>query len=181
MAKKYMLDAHNLCAFNQNVKESLNTKSVYLSIFICLLALGIIFLSSYIEDKSSSTYMGGITLSVLLMAIGFHRLITRRMQLIYQPTKSKMRIGSFYSDSKQLAGLKSAIQDKDQAISYKDLDILKSGNVRLDYVVSYDGKFVAVQLYEYVPYNFEAVTDVICYENEQAHNLGLFLLKNHGR
>ena len=182
MSKKYMLDAENLCAFNTNVKAILNLKSVYFSIFICVLALAIIFLSSYVEDKSSATYMGGITLAVVLMAIGFHRLITRRLQIIYIPTKSTMRKGSFYSDSKQLPNLKAAISNKEQSnISYTNLDILKSGNVRLDYVVSNDGKFAAVQLYEYVPYNFEAVTDVICYENEQAHNLGLFLLKNHGK
>ena len=180
MSKKYMMDAQSLKSSTSNVKEILNKKSISLSILICALALAIILLSSWIEDKSSPSYMGGNTVAVLMLIAGFYRLINKRSQLIYVPTESVIIAGSFYLDSLQLERVKRDLLDHPEA-DLSDVKFVKSGNTRLDYVVSRDGNFVGAQLFQYIPYNFEPVTDVVCYEDEQAQNLAMFLLKNHGK
>lgn len=180
MSKKYMMDARSLSASTSNVKEIINTKSIYLSVFICLVALGIIFLSSWIDDKSSPSYMGGNTLAVVLLLAGFYRLLNKRTQLIYVPTGSAMLSGSFYLDSQQLERLKADLTEHPET-DLSDIKFVKSGNTRLDYVVSRDGNFMAAQLFQYVPYNFEPVTDVVYYEEKEAQNFAMFLLKNHGK
>ena len=180
MNTKYMLDAKSLSASIPNVKEVSNLKSIYLSIFVCLVAFGIILLSSWVEDKSSTSYIGGNTLAVVLLIIGFYRLLNKRKKLVYSPTNSTLLKGEFYLEGKQLEAIKEAVTANQEA-DYSQFKLIRSGNVRLDYVVSCDGKFVAVQLFEYIPYKFESVTDMISYEDDQAHNLGMLLLKNHGK
>lgn len=180
MSKKYMLDAKNILALTANVKEVLNSKSVSLSVFVSIVGLGIIILSSWIEDKSSSSYMAGNTLAIFLLILGFYRLMFKRMQLIYVPTKSTIKGGSFYFDTKHLDKLKDVLTSN-QSTDYSQFEFVKSGNSRLDYMVSADGKFVAIQLYQYVPYTFEPATEVICYEEDEAKSLSQFLLENYGK
>ena len=180
MNKKYALNAQTLPAFTTNVKEVLNYKSVSLSIVLCLISLGIILLSSSVADKSSSLYMGGICLTVLLLIVGFYRLINKRTTLIYVPTNSTMVSGSFYFDKIHLDRMKVLLSENHE-VDLKQFKFAKSGNSRLDYVVSCDRKFVTVQLYEFIPYNFEAASDVICYENDKASVISDFLLENHGK
>lgn len=175
-----MLNAKSLLTITSNVKEIVNTKSVILSIFIILLGLGIIVLSSWIEDKSSSSYMAGNTLAVVLLILGFYRLLFKRTKLVYLPTTSEILSGSFYFDTKYLNALKSAIVNNEE-IDYSHYEFVKSGNSRLDYMVSKDSKFVALQLYQYVPYTFEAMCEVICHEGDDAIHVGTFLLKNHNK
>lgn len=180
MSKKYMLDAKGLTAMTSNLKEIINTKSVSLSMFAALVGLGIIILSSWIEDKSSSSYMAGNTLAIVLLIWGFYRLLFKRSQLLYLPTNSNVLSGSFYFDTKHLDKLKNVVIDN-QETDFSQYEFVKSGNSRLDYVVSKDGQFVAVQLFQYVPYTFEPASEVICYENGKAKNFGQFLLDNHGK
>lgn len=175
-----MLDAEHLAAFSSNVKQVLNTKSVSLSIVVCLVGSGIIFLSSWMEDKSSSSYMAGNTLAVILLILGFYRLLRKRYQLIYVPTESVMLSGSFYLETQQFERFKAALTGE-PTTDFSQFNLTRSGNIRLDYVVSRDGQFVASQVFQYIPYNFEPATDIVCYEEKNAHNLAMFLLKNHGK
>ena len=178
MNTNYMLDAKSLSASNPHVKEVSNLKSIYLSIFVCLVSFSIIFLSSWVEDKSSTSYIGGNTLAAVLLIVGFYILLNKRKKLVFSPTNSTLLKGEFYLEGKQLELIKEAVTSN-LISDYSQFKLVRSGNVRLDYVVSSDGKFVAVQLFEYIPYKFEAVTELVSYENDQAHNLGMFLLKNH--
>ena len=180
MSKKYMLVAESLVASNSKVNQVLNSQSVFLSILVCIVALGIIFLSSWMEDKSSTSYMAGNTLAVILLAFGFYRLLNKRNQLIYVPTKSVMLSGSFYLETQQLESFKEALKGGTET-DFSNFKFIKSGNIRLDYFVARDGNFIATQLYQYIPYNFEAVTDIICHEEDKAHSLAMFILKNHGK
>lgn len=44
----------------------------------------------------------------------------------------------------------------------------KDGGVRMDYMVSQDGNFAAVQLLKYVPYAYEPASSVLHYTGEEA-------------
>ena len=175
MIKKYALDSKNLTQSTSLVKKVTNYKSIALSVFICLLSLAMIFLTSLVEDKSSSLYFGGITLTILLLIVGFYRLINNRLHLVYVPTNSKTVSGSVYFDKTQLERLKSVLSETPSA-NLKDFEFAQTGNSRLDYIVAHDSNFVAIQLYEFIPYNFEAVSDIIIYDGDKAHNFSKFLI-----
>ena len=44
----------------------------------------------------------------------------------------------------------------------------EGGNGRLDYMISKDGRFVAVQLFQFVPYTYESVSDILYYTDDEA-------------
>ena len=44
----------------------------------------------------------------------------------------------------------------------------KGGNGRLDYLASKDGRFVAAQLLQFVPYTYEAVSGIFYYTDDDA-------------
>ena len=44
----------------------------------------------------------------------------------------------------------------------------EGGNGRLDYLASKDGRFVAVQLLQFVPYSYEPITGVFYYTDDDA-------------
>ena len=178
MNKNNILDAKTLLAMASNVKEILNTKSVSLSVFVSIIGLLVIVLCTWVEDKSSSAYIGGNTLAIVLVIWGFYRLLFRRMVLVYGPTQSKIVAGSFYFDIQHLDKLKRVISSDEDA-DYSQFDFMKSGNSRMDYMVSTDGNFVAVQLFQYIPYTYEVASDVLYFEEDAAKKLGEHLLINH--
>ena len=178
MNNKYTLDTKNLLANNSNVQQVMCTKSVALSIIFALVGLGIIVLSSFIEDKSSATYMGANTLAIVLIIIGFYRLLFRRNQLVYKPTSTALVNGSFYFDTKHMERLKGVVVSNESA-DYTLFEFVKSGNARLDYMVSKDSKFLALQLFQYVPYTFEPACEVVCYEGSDAETFGKYILEKH--
>ena len=51
----------------------------------------------------------------------------------------------------------------------------QSGNGRMDYMASKDGKFVAIQLFQFVPYTFEPFSDVYYYADADARAFQHFL------
>ena len=175
-----MLDANNLLAATSKVKEVLNTKSISISILVALAGLVIIVLLSWSDDKSDSAYMAGNTVAVLLIIFGFYRLLFKRTQVIYKPTNSIVVPGSIFFDAQSVDRIKTMLENKGQ-VDLSTIEFLKSGNARLDYMVSGDAHFVAIQLFQYVPYTFETVTDIICLEEADAHKVGMFLLANHGK
>ena len=178
MNKNDILDAKTLLTMASSVKETLNTKSVSLSVLLAFAGLLLIMLCSWVEDKSSSLYIGGNTLAVVCLLWGFYRLLFKRKTLEYVPSKSKLLTGSFYFDLQNLEKLKRAITSAEDT-DYTQFEFMKSGNSRLDYMVSADGSFVAVQLFQYIPYTYEVASDVVCLEEENAKKLGAYLLVNH--
>ena len=87
--------------------------------------------------------------------------------MVYTPTGSVVSMGSYYSETDVLPLLQQLIENKnfDQAtrVTFKP-----SGNGRLDYMVSKDGQFAAVQLFRFVPYTYEPVSEIFYYTDADA-------------
>ena len=52
-----------------------------------------------------------------------------------------------------------------------------SGNIRMDVILSEDKKFAAVQLFQFVPYNYQPITSVQYFINDDASAVVAFLTK----
>lgn len=50
----------------------------------------------------------------------------------------------------------------------KEIRVKNDGGLRIDYMTSQDGRFVAVQLFQYVPYAYEPVSDIFYYTGDDA-------------
>ena len=93
-------------------------------------------------------------------------MISKR-SLIYVPTGSLVKKGSCFFDAGDLSVLGRLLEEKTFDGKAEVLP-KKDGGVRMDYMVSQDGNFAAVQLLKYVPYAYEPASSVLHYTGEEA-------------
>ena len=95
------------------------------------------------------------------------RLFWQSYETVYRPTGSSIRSGSLYMDSAELQHIRQMVEKNDFSnpshILCKD-----SGNGRLDYLMSKDGQFVAVQFFQFVPYTYEPISEKYYYTDDVA-------------
>ena len=120
--------------------------------------------------------MALLSVGVILVIVAMYRFLTKNHEVVYKPTGSEVRSGAVYMDTVELQTLQQMMKKNDFSASSK-LVFKEGGNGRLDYLVSKDKKFVATQLLQFVPYSYEAVSDVNYYTDDDAvavaHCLGI--------
>ena len=154
-------------ATHPQLEKHISVKQILVSAFIALFGvMGIVL--SLVMDKSDSTLcMAFLTIGILLLLFALYRFFTKSKEMIYKPTGSEVRSDSLYMDSVELQSLKQMMVKNEFSTSSR-LVFKEGGNGRLDYMVSKDGRFVAIQLLQFVPYTYEAVTGVYYYTDNDA-------------
>ena len=156
-----------LSATHPQLEKQISVKQILLSSCIALFGvMGIVL--SLVMDKSESTLcMAFLTIGILLMLFALYRFFTKSKEMIYKPTGSEVRSDSLYMDSVELQSLKQMMVKNEFSTSSR-LVFKEGGNGRLDYMVSKDGRFLAMQLFQFVPYTYEPVTGVYYYADDEA-------------
>ena len=176
MNQANVLDAENLLASCPEIKKTTNTQSILISCVLLLTAGMLLFFSSRFQDHSSSLYMGILTISILLFVLSVYRFLTQRHQVIYVPTQSTVSKDSVYLDSLELNILKSILLNH-KLEELKQITLKQSGNARVDFLVSKDKEFLAVQLFQYIPYKFEPTSEVLYFDEKEAKEIANFLIQ----
>ena len=70
-------------------------------------------------------------------------------------------------DTAELQELLRRLKKNDFSSSSR-LAFKEGGNGRMDYMISNDGRFVGVQLYQFVPYTYEPISDKLYYRDDDA-------------
>ena len=154
-------------ATHPQLEKHISVKQILVSAFIALFgALGIV-LSIVLDQSHSTLCMVFLTLGVILMLFALYRLFTKSKETVYKPTGSEVRSDTLYMDSVELQSLKQMMVKNEFSTSSR-LVFKEGGNGRLDYMVSKDGRFVAIQLLQFVPYTYESVTGVYYYTDNDA-------------
>ena len=178
MKTNHNLDAETLLASNKEIKEVTNQKMLMTSAGLLILSGGLFYAAFREGDSTSSFSMALLCLAIALLVYALYLVLNKRTNLMYLPTQSLVHGGIHFFDRSELEHLKTAILNNNTDYLCK-LKVAKSGNARIDYMHSADGNFVALQLFEYIPYTFEAATEVICLTGEEAQAMGAFLTTNH--
>ena len=154
-------------AAHPQLEKQISVKQILLSSCIALFGvMGIVL--SLVMDKSESTLcMVFLTIGILLMLFALYRFFTKSKEMIYKPTGSEVRSDSLYMDGVELQSLKQMMVKNEFSTSSR-LVFKEGGNGRLDYMVSKDGRFLAMQLFQFVPYTYEPVTGVYYYADDEA-------------
>ena len=93
---------------------------------------------------------------------------------MFKPTKSKLKTMTMYFDVHESDNLQDCMEMK----RFEDLKKMKrekDTGVKVEAMIADDQKFAAVQISEYIPYSYEAVTPVMCYYGEEARLLASYL------
>ena len=126
------------------------------------------------EDPNTSLPTLFFTLAGLLLLAGIVKAFVGRTCYTFQPTKSKIQPFTLYFDIHESAALQNCVEMK----RFDELSRLKrekDAGIKLEAMLTEDGQFAALQVLEYVPYTYEAITPVKCYYGEEAGSLSSYL------
>ena len=150
--------------------KHISVKQILVSSLIALVGVVGVVLSC-MSDKSDSTLcMALLAVGISLMLFALYRFFTKHHETVYKSTGSEVRSGTLYMDTAELQTLRRMMEKNDFSTSSR-LVFKEGENGRLDYLASKDGRFVAVQLYQFVPYTYEAITGVFYYTDDDAMSI----------
>lgn len=145
--------------------------SIYQIILSLLVALGgvvsIVFAFQLDVESDASLSIALLTLGVILLIFAIYRFSWKSTDMIYQPTGSIVRKGTLYMDVVELQHIQDMMKKMDFSNTFH-LSFKSSGVGRIDYMISQDGRFVALQLLCFVPYTYEPVTEKTYYTEDEA-------------
>ncbi len=126
------------------------------------------------DDPNSSVPTFLFTASVLLFLAGIIKLFVDRSCYFFKPTKSRLKVVTTYFDVLESVNLQNCMEMK-RFEDLKNMKRKKDSGVKVEAMITADQKFAAVQISEYIPYTYEAVTPVMCYYNDDARMLLSYL------
>ena len=145
-------------ASHPHLYKQISITQILWSSLIALAGVVSIVLSVLMDNSASTLCMVLLTVGIIFLLFAIYRFFTKSRETVYQPTGSMIRSGSLYMDSAELQRVRQMVEKNDfsglSSIICKD-----GGNGRLDYLQSKDGRFVAVQLFQFVPYTYEPISE----------------------
>ena len=142
-------------------------KQLLVSSLIALGGIVAIVLMMVMDNPDSTLSMALLTIGIILLLFALYRFFTKSHETVYKPTGSVVRTGSLYMDTVELQNLQQMIKKNAFPVSSR-ISFKEGGNGRLDYMASKDGRFVAIQLFQFVPYTYESVSDKLYYTDDGA-------------
>jgi hypothetical protein len=143
-------------------------------LLMILIAIGCIVGAKAFEDPNSSMPTCLYTVAAILLLSGIIKICVSRTCYIFNPTKSKLYSKTLYFDAKDEIELRNSLEMK-KIEGLKALTKKKDGVIKLELMLTNDGQYVALQLFEYIPYAYEAVSPVWCYYEGDAQQLAAFV------
>ena len=125
-----------------DIVKRISVSSVIVSALLAIGGIGAFVTSLRMGDATS-------TMSMVFMTVG----------TILIPTGSVTKEGSCFFDVCDLHVLTARL-DKKTFGKDSDVQVKSNGNVRMDYLISHDKRFAAVQLFRFIPYTYEAASSV---------------------
>lgn len=144
-----------------------SVSSVVLSAVLFVIGAAAFVSSLKMGDSSSTLSMMLMAGGTILFLCAVFRLFWRSKEWVYAPTGSVTKEGTCFFDVCDLQALTEVLEKKDFE-TRRDVKVKASGNVRMDYLISQDKKFVAVQLFRFIPYTYELASAVFYFTGSDA-------------
>ncbi|MEG0795843.1 MAG: hypothetical protein RR397_04945 [Odoribacter sp.] len=153
---------------NKEVVKQFHLSGMGMILFVAgiLMALGAMLFDD--PNSSMSTFL--YTTSGCLLIAGLIKLLVSRSCYFFRPTKSRIKELTLYFDVHESINLQTCMEMK-RFDELSKLKRVKDAGVKIEAMLAGDQKFAAIQISEYIPYSYEAVTPVLCYYGEDARNL----------
>ena len=177
MATTQAIDATIFASSHPDIAKRTSFSGVLIS--SVMLVVGVIaFASTFgLEDKSSTVSMALMVLGTGLFLMGIFRLFWKSKEVVYLPTGGVAKEHSVFFDLKHMDSLVNIVNSGSFSAD-SEIKSESNGNIRMDIILSEDKKFAAVQLFQFVPYNYQPITSVQYYTNESASAVVAFLSKS---
>lgn len=177
MDNSVIADATLFSRVHPDIAKRASVSSIVIS---AVLALGgiIAFATSLQMGEATSTMsMVLMTTGTILLLVALFRLFWRSKEWVYIPTGSVTKEGTCFFDECDLRALTNQFDTK--ALGKDgDMQPKSNGNIRMDYLISQDRRFAAVQLFRFIPYTYEAASSVYYLTEQDAQAFTHCLEKN---
>jgi len=175
MNQNINVEASLLSALQPYLSKKTNTSSVLLSVLMILSGCVSIYWGLDLSVSSDIISMGLLTLGTILLLISLYHLFWNSKEWVYLSTGSKIIFGSCYADTNEMKNIRDVLEKKKNELGF--FPDKASGNIRLDYLLTKDRRFIAVQLFMFVPYTYEPVSEVYQYQEDEARTIIRYLKK----
>lgn len=145
-----------LASSHANISKQRSTSKTLLALGLVILGICAFPLTLLFPDDSILD-MAMLVIGVVLILYGCFSLFWKSQMMIYRPTGSRVAERSMYFDLKHKGALLNMIENG----KFPQEEIPQSatsGGLRLDVLYSLDHKLIGVQLFEFVPYTYTALT-----------------------
>lgn len=167
MNNSYQADENLLSASHPNTTKHTSVYSIIVSTILILLGLAAVLFTLNMKETSSISAMALLTVGVILLLVAIYRLFWRSKELVYIPTGSPIVEGSSFLDVCDLQDMADVL-NQGSFDTPQHLPLKMSGNARMDYLISKDSEFAAVQLYHFVPYTYEPASRIYYFTGQDA-------------
>lgn len=141
--------------------------SVIISAILCVMGAAAFITSLEMGDSSSTLSMLLMAGGTILFLMAVFRFFWKSKEWVYIPTGSVAKEGTCFFDACDLPSLNDMLEKRSFATKH-DVKMKNDGNVRMDYMISQDKKFAAIQLFRFVPYTYEPASAVFYYTGDDA-------------
>ena len=150
-----------------HLDKHISVKQILVSSLFALAGIIAIVLMLAMDASDSNLSMVLLTVGVILLLYSFYRFFAKSHEIIYKPTGSEVRSGTLYMDATELQHFQQMVKKNDFSSSSRVV-FKEGGNGRLDYLISKDNRFGALQLFHFIPYTYESVSDKLYYTDDDA-------------
>lgn len=160
-----------------DIEKRTSISSMFVSAIFCLVGAGAFIASLRVVDTSSTLSMAFMTGGTILLLLAVFRFFWKSKEWVYVPTGSVAKERTCFFQENDLQALNAMLEKKDFESAHR-LNPTPCGNVRMDYMLSQDKKFVAVQLFRFIPYTYEPASSVYYYTGNDAIAFARYLQKS---
>lgn len=156
------------------VTEAKNNTVIFTSLAVVAIGIIALIIGATQKSLSSGISIALIVTGVIFVIAGGIMLAAKRKQLVYEVTGSPARSNSYYFNRSQLEHMKTLLAHGGFGIG-NPIEISSNGNIKMDVVLSNDKRFAAVQIFEYVPFEYLPATKPYYFNEVQATDFANFL------
>ena len=170
------IDATIFASSHPDIVKRTSVSGIIISCVLLLIGVLSFVATLELEDRTSTISMILMVFGTGLFLIGLFRMFWRSKSIVYLPTGSIAKEHSIFFDSKYLDKLTDTVNSA--TFTENEIKSESSGNLRMDVILSEDGKFAAVQLFQFIPYTYQPVTKIHYFTNEKASALASFIARS---
>ena len=163
----FQITLYKVLIFILGYQQTVPVSSIIISAILCVIGAGAFATSLKMGDSSSTMSMVLMAGGTILFLWAVFRLFWRSKEWVYAPTGSVAKEGACFFDVCDLQALTETLEKKGFETK-NDVKVKTNGNVRMDYMISQDKKFVAAQLFRFIPYTYEPASSVFYFTGDDA-------------
>ncbi|BEG99725.1 hypothetical protein [Bacteroides sedimenti] len=169
-AEKHLFESNH-----QDVVKRTNIGSLLLSFLFIVAGIVTFVFSNQLEKLSGAVTLTAMVLAAFLFLLGIYWLAWKSKTLVYEPTGSKILKRSLFFDIHAKYKLEKMM--KSGTFSEDIVAAGEKGSVRLDYLVSEDNQFIAMQLFQFSTYKFTSDIPVAYFRGDKAVEVAAYFNK----